>query len=161
MWNLPQLGIKPVSPALAGGFLSTVPPGKSLKSKNCKLNHCELEIVYVKNVSVFSRVQLSVTPWTIYIAHPAPPSMGFSRQEYWSGVAMSFSRGSSWPRNLTRVSHIAGRRFTLWATREAQYYIGENKTIKHPSEIIIVFRSIFILRHILVFQSLDNFHKEW
>ena len=29
MWNLPQLGIKPVSPALAGGFLSTVPPGKS------------------------------------------------------------------------------------------------------------------------------------
>ena len=30
MWNLPKLGIKPVFPALAGGFLSTVPPpGKS------------------------------------------------------------------------------------------------------------------------------------
>ena len=29
MWNLPRPGIEPMSPALAGGFLSTVPPGKS------------------------------------------------------------------------------------------------------------------------------------
>ena len=29
MWNLPGPGIKPVSPALAGRFLSAVPPGKS------------------------------------------------------------------------------------------------------------------------------------
>ena len=35
-------------------------------------------------------------------------------------VAISFSRGSSWPRNWTWVSCIAGRRLTLWATREAQ-----------------------------------------
>ena len=34
-------------------------------------------------------------------------------------VAISFSKGSSRPRNRTKVSHIAGRRFTLWATREA------------------------------------------
>ena len=34
-------------------------------------------------------------------------------------VAISFSRGSSQPGDQTRVSHIAGRRFTLWATREA------------------------------------------
>ena len=31
-------------------------------------------------------------------------------------VAISFSRGSSWPRNWTRVSYIAGRFFTVWAT---------------------------------------------
>ena len=31
-----------------------------------------------------SRVRLFVTPWTV--AHQAPPSMGFSRQEYWSGL---------------------------------------------------------------------------
>ena len=31
-----------------------------------------------------SRVLLCVTPWTA--AHQAPLSMGFSRQEYWSGV---------------------------------------------------------------------------
>ena len=35
-------------------------------------------------------------------------------------VAISFSRGSSWTRDQTQVSCIAGRRFTLWATREAQ-----------------------------------------
>ena len=35
-------------------------------------------------------------------------------------IAISFSRGSSWPRNRTQVSLIAGRRFTVWATREAQ-----------------------------------------
>ena len=35
-------------------------------------------------VKLFSRVQLFVTPWTV--AHQAPPSMGFSRQEYWSGL---------------------------------------------------------------------------
>ena len=33
-------------------------------------------------------------------------------------VAISFSRGSSWPRDRTQVSHIAGRCFTLWGTRE-------------------------------------------
>ena len=36
-------------------------------------------------------------------------------------VAISFSRGSSQPRDRTRVSRIAGRRFILWATREAEY----------------------------------------
>ena len=36
-------------------------------------------------------------------------------------VAISFSRGSSRPRDWTLVSCIAGRRFTLWASREALY----------------------------------------
>ena len=31
-----------------------------------------------------SRVQLFATAWTV--AHQAPPSMGFSRQDYWSGL---------------------------------------------------------------------------
>ena len=34
-------------------------------------------------------------------------------------VAISFSRGSSWPRDHTQFSRTAGRRFNLWATREA------------------------------------------
>ena len=34
-------------------------------------------------------------------------------------VAISFSRGSFQPRDWTQVSHIAGRCFKLWATREA------------------------------------------
>ena len=39
--------------------------------------------ILVLNVLSLSRVLLFVTPWTV--AHQAPPSMGFSRQEYWSG----------------------------------------------------------------------------
>ena len=35
-------------------------------------------------VKSLSRVRLSATPWTV--AYQAPPSMGFPRQEYWSGL---------------------------------------------------------------------------
>ena len=38
----------------------------------------------VKIVKSLSRVQLFATPWTV--AYQAPQSMGFSRQEYWSGL---------------------------------------------------------------------------
>ena len=37
-------------------------------------------------VKLLSRVRLSATPWTA--AYQAPPSTGFSRQEYWSGVPL-------------------------------------------------------------------------
>ena len=43
MWDLPGPGLEPVSPALAGGFLTTAPPGKPLKFYliliNLKLNN--------------------------------------------------------------------------------------------------------------------------
>ena len=42
-------------------------------------------------MKLLSLVQLLATPWTA--AHQAPPSMGFSRQEYWSGV---FEMQISW-----------------------------------------------------------------
>ena len=37
-------------------------------------------------VKLLSRVQLFTTPWSA--AYQAPPSLGFSRQEYWSGVPL-------------------------------------------------------------------------
>ena len=43
-------------------------------------------------LSHFSRVRLCVTPETA--AQQAPPSLGFSRQEYWSGGATAFSEVS-------------------------------------------------------------------
>ena len=132
----------------------------------------------MKKWKLLSLTWLFTTPWTV--ACQGPLSMGFSRQEYWSGllfpfpgdlpdpeieprspalqadslpskppgkphypcehssncslprssvhgifqarvlewVAMSFSRGSSWPRDWTWVFCIVGRRFTVWATRE-------------------------------------------
>ena len=43
------------------------------------------EVSHMKvKVKSLSRVRLSVTPWTA--DYQAPPSMGLSRQEYWSGV---------------------------------------------------------------------------
>ena len=41
-------------------------------------------------LSHFSHVRLCETPWMA--AHQAPPSMGFSRQEYWSGVPLPSPR---------------------------------------------------------------------
>ena len=37
-------------------------------------------------VKLLSRVRLFTTPWTV--AYQAPPSMGFFRQEYWSGLPL-------------------------------------------------------------------------
>ena len=48
--------------------------------------HFLLQCMKVK-VKSLSPVRLLPTPWTA--AHQAPPSMGFSRQEYWSGVPVS------------------------------------------------------------------------
>jgi len=50
----------------------------------------------------FSRVLLFVTLWTL--AHQGPLSMGFSRQEYWSGLACPASGQSSQPTDQTFVS---------------------------------------------------------
>ena len=72
--------------------------------------------------SLFHRVRLFATPWTV--ARQAPLSIGFSWQEYWSGFAISSSRGSSPP----RIKPMAGQRFPhcRWtlhhgATQEATY----------------------------------------
>ena len=46
-------------------------------------------------VKSLSRVRLLATPWTA--AYQAPPSMGFSRQEYWSGLGNLGCRAQTWP----------------------------------------------------------------
>ena len=144
MWNPLRSGIKHVSPALAGGFLTSGPPGKSqsmlpdnqegvegsvvesaaaaAKSLQSCLTLCDpidgsppgsptpgilqartLEWVAISfsnackwkvKVKSLSRVRLLATPWTA--AYQAPPSMGFSRQEYWSGVPLP-SPSRKWP----------------------------------------------------------------
>ena len=49
--------------------------------------HFLLQCMKVKvKVKSLSHVRLLTTPWTV--AHQAPPSMGFSMQEYWSGVLL-------------------------------------------------------------------------
>ena len=65
---------------------------------------------------VLSPVQLFVTPWTI--AHQAPLSMKILQARILEWFAMPSSRGSSQPKDRTQVSCIAGRFFTVWATRK-------------------------------------------
>ena len=71
-------------------------------------------------LSCFSCVWLFATLWAV--ARPSPLSMGFSRQEYWNGLPFLPPGESSPPGDQTQISHISGRFFTSWATREAQEY---------------------------------------
>ena len=74
-----------------------------------------------KKVKLLSRVRLFVIPWTV--AYQASLSMGFLQARILEWVTISFSRGSSRPRDQTWVSCIGGRRFNLWAIREAQFQV--------------------------------------
>ena len=49
-------------------------------------------------VKSLNHVQLLATPWTV--AHQAPPSMGFSRQEYWNGLPFPSPQIHWFPVNL-------------------------------------------------------------
>ena len=53
-------------------------------------------------LSHLSRVQLCATPWTA--AYQAPPSMGFSRQEYWSGVPLPSP--ITWTSSIQKFTYI-------------------------------------------------------
>ena len=51
-------------------------------------------------------------------------------------VAISFSRGSSQPRDRTQVSRIVGRRFNLWATREAPVWIWKMQQARKGGSLL-------------------------
>ena len=72
------------------------------------LNRNIIESLKVK-VKSLSRVRLFATPWTV--AYQAPPSMGFSSLEYWSGLPFPSPGDLSDPGIW--VSRIPGRRFNL------------------------------------------------
>ena len=88
-------------------------------------------ISYVYYVlSCFSHAQLFAIPWTE--AHQAPLSMGFSRQEYWSG--WSFPSPGDLPspgsKNVSLpFPALAGRFFTPSATWEASMFIRGRQKI--------------------------------
>ena len=61
-------------------------------------------------------------------------------------VAISFSRGSSQPRDRTQVSHTAGRLFTVWATGKANYrWTGIKTQWSRWAQINIMNSSILIV----------------
>ena len=74
-----------------------------------------------------SRVQLFATPWTV--AYQAPPSMGFPRQEYWSGLPFpspgdlpnpGIKPGSPTFQADALTSEPPGTRTGLWVRKQPQ-----------------------------------------
>ena len=90
--------------------------------------HCQLGELIMVNVKVLvTQSCFFATPRTV--AHQAPLSMGFSRQEYRSGLPCPPPGDLPDPGDRTRAFHIAGRFFTVRATREAQIMVKEKKKV--------------------------------
>ena len=99
-------GIKPKSPApptLAGWFFTTAPPGKPFYSK-------------VKWSEVTQSRPTLCDPMDC--SPPGSSIHGIFQAIVLEWIAISFSIGSSRPRDGTQVSCIVDRCFTVWATRE-------------------------------------------
>ena len=83
---------------------------------------------------------------------PVPSVHGILQARILEWVAIPFSRGSSWPRDWTQVSCIAGGFFTVWATRETHtrtfWFLPPLKTQPHsfflPSLPCLLFHRVLL-----------------
>ena len=69
---------------IAGGFLTNW----AIRESQIMYKYLKYIHVWRSEVNSLSHVRLFATPWPV--AYQAPPSMGFSRQEYWSGLSFSY-----------------------------------------------------------------------
>ena len=88
---------------------------------------------------------------------PSSSAHGVLQARILEWVVIPFSRGSSWSRDRTWVSHTAGRFFTVWATREAPT-LGKIQfifmsTYYAPGTLLVLFFKLSIL----TMMSGDNF----
>ena len=76
-------------------------------------------------VKSLSRVRLLATPWTA--AYQAPPSIGFSRQEYWSGVPLPSLSSVT----ISQINHHLGKvqstMFSVWRGLEVEEFLAEKE----------------------------------
>ena len=90
-----------------------------------------------------SRVQLFATPWTV--AYQDPPSMGFSRQEYWSGSPVPSPEVASKDNSLLTVHCHPGKENRLLLT--TGHFKVQNKSNGWNSimwQMLILLLSLFI-----------------
>ena len=142
-----------------------------------------------QSVQSLSRVWLFVTPWTaacqaslrkeesevaqscptlcdaMDCSPPVSSVHGILQARILEWVAISFSRGSSQPRD-TQVSCIAGRRFILWATREAfpelaQTHVHRVGNAIQPSHSVLFhYPPVFNLsQHQSIFKWVSSSHQ--
>ena len=95
------------------------PQGSAVPGKNTGVGcHFFLQCIKVKSES-----EVAQSCPTLYdpmdCSPPGASVHGILQARILEGVAIPLSRGFSWPRDRTQVSCIAGRFFTVWATREA------------------------------------------
>ena len=108
-------------------------------------------------VKLLSRVQLFATPWTA--AHQDPPSMGFSRQEYWSGVPLpkllkwTQIPGESWALKEMHTGNLAsgcccprGKGGRPRRTVRNSTFLAQNKTPPWVS-VLLKTKNKFIINH--------------
>ena len=104
-------------------------------------------------VKSFSRVRLFVTPWIA--AHQVPPSMGFSRQEYWSGVPSPSPTGPHRPskfptlqgKKVLLISENCRRKwskFLYLCSRLGVWFVFESQ---HPWSILLLASLMRTFRH--------------
>ena len=109
--------IKYINVSVSSNLENNDGPWHELTRERCNIT---LGCSYACVLSRCSRVWLFVTPWTV--AHQAPLSMGFSRQEYWSELPCPLPRTLPDP-GIEPVSLMSpvlvGRFFTTCATQEA------------------------------------------
>ena len=103
----------------------------------CCLQSCKFYFHHQWTSELFSRDRPFAIPWTVAY-QSASSTHGIFQAKVLEWVAISFSRGSSWPRDWTQASHITGRLFTVWATREATRHI-------HNWVSFLLWLSLFIL----------------
>ena len=78
-------------------------------------------------------------PWTVTLQAPGSSDLGILQARTLEWITIPFSRGSSQPRNRMQVSRIAGRLFTICATRVVP---ERSKTTALLSEVKTVKRSV-------------------
>ena len=93
-------------------------------------------------VKLLSHVQLFVTPWTV--ACQAPPSMGFSRQEYWSELPFPSPEDLPNP-GIEPGSPTLQADSTVWATRETSLVYVVLTSCYSLSFILYVFNKSHLL----------------
>ena len=102
-------------------------------------------------LSHLSRVRLLATPWTA--AYQAPPSVGFSRQQYWSGVPLPSPFKCTWN---TKIGYMLDHKGFLGglAGKQSAYDVGDLGSIpglgRSPGE-----RNSYLLQYSGLENSMD------
>ena len=137
--NLPYPEIEPVSLCITGGFFTRWTIGEAvthpifsaylllfhLYSNDSNLYHQRGPALQISKATLNHVIADCSVAQCLTLCDPMNYNLpgssvhGILQTRILEWVAISFSRGSSQPRDQTRVACIAGRHFTVWVTREA------------------------------------------